>query len=202
MNKSLSIVIFEWVGTFLLVAGITASIVGFRQRSLVLKIILIAVCAIVPLIPFGGLTIAEYVLTLVGHVSITSMVLLGVAVYRSFSARKIFDEQERVTLLVLVVVGGLIVFPESFGLDQFNGYQLGFGSIVFAIGLISLSLAFVLLRMFVAAAAIVLSVGAFELHFLLSNNLWDYLIDPLLEIYACLVLVLMVARRTFSKKGR
>lgn len=202
MNKSLSIVIFEWVGTFLLVAGITASIVGFRQRSLVLKIILIAVCAIVPLIPFGGLTIAEYVLTLVGHVSITSMVLLGVAVYRSFSARKIFDEQERVTLLVLVVVGGLIVFPESFGLDQFNGYQLGFGSIVFAIGLISLSLAFVLLRMFVAAAAIVLSVGAFELHFLLSNNLWDYLIDPLLEIYAYLVLVLMVARRTFSKKGR
>lgn len=202
MNKSLSIVIFEWLGTFLLVAGITASIVGFKQRSLVLRIILIAVCAIVPLIPFGGLTIAEYVLTLVGHVSITSMVLLGVAVYRSFSARKIFDEQERVTLLVLVVVGGLIVFPESFGLDQFNGYQLGFGSIVFAIGLISLSLAFVLLRMFVAAAAIVLSVGAFELHFLLSNNLWDYLIDPLLEIYACLVLVLMVARRTFSKKGR
>lgn len=193
--------IFEWFATFLLAAGIAASVFNFRKRGISIKIILIALCAAIPLISFGGLTISDYLLTVIGHLSITSMVLLIVAIYDSFGTRDLFHPRERDILFLLIVVGGLMVFPESFGFDQFNGYQMGFGSVLFAIGLMSLSLAFVMLRMYVAAAAIVLSVGAFDLHLLVSTNLWDYLLDPLLAIYACIVLVLLVGRRIFAKNA-
>ncbi len=201
MNKSLEIAFFEWFGTFLLAAGLVEWVFKLRKRGLITKIVVVTLCAIVPLIPFGGLTVSEYVLTIVGHLSITTMVLLSVAVFYSFTSRDLLQNREMTLLLVLIVIGGLIVFPESFGFDQFNGYQMGFGSMVFAVGLLSLSLVFVLLRMYVAAAAIVLSVGAFDLHFLVSSNLWDYLLDPLLAIYACVILVRQIVRRTFAKKA-
>ena len=201
MGKSVLIIIFEWLAIFLLAAGLAASVFNLRKRGPITKIVLVAFCAIVPLIPFCGLTVTEYFLTIVGRLSITSMVLLSVAVFDSFGRRDLFQKRERTLLLGLIVIGGLMVFPESFGFDQLNGYQLGFGSVIFAIGLMLLSLGFVLLRMYVAAAAIILSVGAFDLHLLVSSNLWDYLFDPLLAIYACVVLVWLVGRRIFAKRA-
>lgn len=199
MGKSSSIIFVEWLGMFLLAAGLVASTPIFRKRRTITKILVIVICAVVPLIPIGGLTVAEYMLTIVGHLSVTSMVLLAMALYRSFNERQIFRDHERNLLLAFVVAGSLMVFPETFGFDQFNGYQLGFGSVAFSIGLMSISLAFVLLRMYVAAAAIVLGVAAFELQLAVSNNLWDYLIDPALAIYACAAIVWLIVRRIRPK---
>jgi hypothetical protein len=151
--------------------------------------------AVVALTPFGGLSPAGYLRGLTGDLSITTLaLLLRVLCGHVFRSAPV-EEKDQVVLQVLVAVAGLVLYPLALGIGTFDPYRLGYASpwlmgtlllVVLTTWLRGLHLA----TWCIALAALAYSVGWYE-----SNNLWDYLLDPLVATYGLSALVRRAARR-------
>ncbi len=189
MNKGFYIVIFEWLATFLTVAASASVLLQLRLRSRVFCVSVLCVCALVPLVPYSGLNISQYFLTIVGHISVTSIMLLASVVTREIIGKTLWKCGERRWILAGVVIGSLFVLPATFGLIRYDGYQLGYASLPLILALLALAVAAALTRRTLAFLTMCAAAAAFQLHLLASNNLWDYLFDPLLTIAAFAILI-------------
>ena len=87
----------------------------------------------------------------------------------------------------MIAVAALGLYPMALGIGYSDPYRLGYGNPWFMGGLLLLSLA-CFRRLKVAALAIALAVLAWGVGWYESNNLWDYLLDPFLSIYAIVAL--------------
>lgn len=200
MASNLPIAIVGWLGVFLVLAVLASILFDLRKRRWPARSAVIAGSAILPLVPIFGLSISQYFLTIVGHLSITSMVLLGIALIGRLTDGSLLGRNERTMIYAAITAGSLLIFPATFGLVQFNGYQLGFGSITFTVGLAALALIFALSNRNIAFLSIAICVLGFELHLLESNNLWDYLFDPLLAIYSVTALIWRAGKALHEKR--
>ena len=87
------------------------------------------------------------------------------------------------------------LYPFALGWTQFDPYALGYGTIEFVTALLLVTLAAWHFRrnvvvLIVIAAALACFLGAYE-----SRNLWDYLIDPVVSLYAIVCLLAAVLDR-------
>ena len=100
----------------------------------------------------------------------------------------------------LVATGGFFLYPMVLGLGPFDPYMLGFAptGLLAVLALIA-GLAW-WRRYHVCLGAIVFSVLAYRLNLLESSNLWDYLLDPWLVLYA--IYDLRPLRRSESGRER
>ena len=153
-----------------------------------LAILMGAVFAVM-LIPFGGMPFAAYVRGLTGDLSITTLVLLWCALLRPWCACVTFEAKYRIALLILIALAALALYPMALGVGAYDPYPLGYGNLQFFVALLLLALAawfrkFVLIAVCIALATLAWAVGWYE-----SNNLWDYLLDPFIAIYALLSII-------------
>ena len=162
MNDRFPIAVFEWLGTFLALAAPTALVLRMRTRPIVFRSIFLFVCSVSPVIIYQGLMVSQYFYTVIGHMSISTMVLLAVVLLEHLSGKAFFHPNEQRFFFLSVVIGSALIFPQTFGIGPLNGYVLGFGSLPLTLALIVLTIAFVKFRMHVAACAVVLSVLAFD----------------------------------------
>ncbi|MDX8381061.1 MAG: hypothetical protein R8M14_03005 [Ghiorsea sp.] len=123
---------------------------------------------------------------LTGDLSMTSLSLLALALYRKLddSGKITICEKERYLLMGLIAGIGLVFYPLALGLTSFDPYSLGYHNIYFVAVLLLLSLIIFLRKLYVFATILLLSVLAWNTQFLQSVNLWDYLIDPFVFFYA------------------
>jgi hypothetical protein len=155
------------------------------------------------LVPFGGLSAVEFVRGIVGDLSITTLLLLGLALLSAIRHRQFTDEisgEQRSALLMLIALAALVFYPLALGVGMFDPYRLGFGNLWFIGGLLLLALIawkqqYTLVALSIALAVLVWSGGWYE-----SNNLWDYLLDPWVSIYA-LGIVIKLGVSTWRKKS-
>jgi len=144
--------------------------------------------AVLAWIPVHGLPLLSYQRGWIGDLSITTTLLLVTALARRFVpgtriAVRLSGPERRGLLAVIAAVSG-VVYPMALGLTPFDPYRLGYGDPIVLVGL------FVVAAFFWArgwlGAALILAFGVFahSLELLESTNLWDYLIDPLLALYA------------------
>lgn len=172
--------------------AITAMVVmlpGVARLQRVLFVLLVCAIAIVVLIPFGGLSLAAYVRGWIGDLSITSLVLLTLTILRPLLGWVSSDAKAKTTLFILIALAALGLYPMALGIGFFDPYRLGYGNPWFMGGLLLLALAACFRRLPVIPLAIALAVLAWGIGWYESNNLWDYLLDPLLAIYAISALV-------------
>ncbi len=174
----------QFLATFLGLTAIASVVLKLRERKPPVKVAVILLYAILPLIPIGGLYIFEYFISLVGHLSITTIVLLASVLIERLTGHTLVKANDKLTAYFTIAGASVILYPAAYGLIQFNIYSLGFGSLPFFAALMLLAILFTILRRNLAALSITLSVFAYSLHLMASNNLWDYLIDPALAIYA------------------
>jgi hypothetical protein len=151
--------------------------------------LLICAIAIAVLIPFGGLPLAAYVRGWIGDLSITSLVLLTLMILRPLCGRSPSDVKAKTALLILIAFAALALYPLALGVDFFDPYRLGYGNPWFMGGLLLLALAAWFRRLQMVTLAIALAVFLWGVGWYESTNLWDYLLDPLLAIYAISALV-------------
>ena len=90
---------------------------------------------------------------------------------------------------MLIVITALVLYPLALGISSFDPYRLGFGNLWFIVGLLIVALAawfqqYTLIALSISLAVLAWSVGWYE-----SNNLWNYLIDPWVSIYAIFALL-------------
>ncbi len=138
-------------------------------------------------IPLWGVSPAGFVRGITGDLSVATLVLLGLALVRSLTGRALVGEQNRNAMLRAMLIAGLLFYPLALGLGMFDPYRLGYGNLWFMLALLGLaawsSLRYsTLFALCIASAVAAWSAGWYE-----SANLWDYLLDPWLAIYAAAV---------------
>ena len=142
------------------------------------------------LIPFGELSIAAYLRGAIGDLSITTLVLVWCALLKPWFGCGTDDIKTRRALLILVALVALMFYPLALGMTAFDPYRLGYGDMKFVAELLLVALAawlwkYDLIASCIAFAALAWAVGWYE-----SGNLWDYLLDPWISIYALCVIAL------------
>ena len=134
-------------------------------------------------VPVGGIPLAGYLRGVFGDLSVTTMLLLGAALLGRVSGRRVLDGPERVALLGWSVAAGLALYPLTLGLTRWDPYELGFRPRMLLLVVAALVIGLWRRR---RGAALVLAAGVagYDLQILESPNLWDYLVDPGLTVWA------------------
>jgi hypothetical protein len=180
----------ELLGPTLLMAAFVVTPVYSKRLGIR---VLAAICgAATTFLPAGPTTLGECFLGTFGPVSAASLVI--VAGYLHAIIIGATYRTSRAMLLCLAVVG-LVFYPLTFGLSDFDPYDLGYRGLTIP----ALMLAFVLvgwitksvdILCWIFLAALLYALGSYD-----SNNLWDYLIFPTDSIYAVGALVITLSAR-------
>lgn len=184
-------------------AAITAAVIhlpGVARLQRQYVAMLVCAVVLVVLLPIGGLPLAAYVRGWMGDLSITSLVLLFMAILGPVCRRPPSVElhassppggglgwgnaRGKYTLLSIIALAALGLYPMALGIGFFDPYRLGYGNPWFMGGLLLLALIACFRQLQLVALTITLAVLAWSIGWYESSNLWDYLLDPLLAIYA------------------
>lgn len=156
-------------------------------------------CFALMLIPFGGFPLAGYVRGITGDLSITTMVLLWCALSRPWTGCGAGDSRHHPALLIVLAAG--LLYPMAMGVGAFDPYRLGYGNPAFVTAVSLVALAAWFWKHYLAALCTALAMLAWAIGWYESANLWDYLIDPFVSIYA-LAAMMIQARKSLTKRPR
>lgn len=154
---------------------------------------------VIALIPFSGFPLAAYVRGATGDLSITTTVLLWCAMLRSWTGLGAAEPQRRLAFLLLVALAALALYPMALGVGAFDPYRLGYGNPWFVTALLLLALLAWNRRNYLPTLCIALATFAWSMGWYESDNLWDYLLDPFVSIYA-LAAVMMQSGKLLLKQ--
>ena len=149
----------------------------------------LAVYAVV-LLPIFGLSLAGFLRGMVGDLSMPSVLLLVAALVARLrqlagnDGRAWWNQRERFALHVFISVLALLLYPFALGLGMLDPYRSGFGGVSLLVMLALLSLWSMRRGSYLLPAACSLAVLAWSLGWYESTNIWDYLIDVPLALYA------------------
>lgn len=176
------------------ILALTVHLPGVARLHKPYLLLLMGIVAVAVLVPFGGLPLAAYVRGATGDLSVASLVLLLMSILRPLCGRtpggqfnastRCMSEEGRLALLLLVALAAAALYPMALGLGLFDPYRLGYGNPWLLGGLLLLALTAVFRRLPLVALTVALAVFAWSVGWYESGNLWDYLLDPLLAIYA------------------
>jgi hypothetical protein len=172
---------------------------GIAKLTRLRLAVLLGAVFVLSLIPFGGMPLAAYVRGLTGDLSITTLVLLWCALSNPWCGCVTVEVKHRLALLVLIALAALALYPMALGIGAYDPYRLGYGDPLFVAALFLITLAawyrkFAQFALCIALATLAWSLGWYE-----SNNLWDYLLDPFVSIYALFVITLHGVRILFQQ---
>jgi hypothetical protein len=151
--------------------------------------ILPAAVFVLALIPFGGMPAAAYIRGMTGDLSITTLVLLWSVLLRPWCDCFEVQARHRLALLILIVCAALVFYPMALGAGAFDPYRLGYGNPQFVAALFLLALLAWYLKSALIASCIALATLAWTAGWYESGNLWDYLLDPFVAVYALATLM-------------
>ena len=160
-----------------------------NQYSFKMRAVLLLAGIVLALWPVGGLPLAGYLRGFTGDLSVTTLILALSACISIFLDKEIFRQSSLNALLFLVVAGAQFLYPVALGLTYFDPYSLGYGSTAFAVVLSLLCLVAWYLELYLVLLCVTFAIIAFLLGLFESNNLWDYLIDPWISLYALIRII-------------
>jgi len=126
----------------------------------------------------------EYIRGVFGSLSITNMLLLASFFLRMLFGRHLISGADQSAILYGAALTGLLLYPSAMGFLPIDAYRLGYRPLVLLLLLLVLAISMWVLKYRTVSVFIVIDVIAFNLHALESCNLWDYLIDPFVTLYA------------------
>jgi hypothetical protein len=190
---------FGLFGCGVLGLAAVATVIGRWRLSLGARYAVMLAAAFAVFIPFGDLPAVAYLRGITGDVSVTTLILAGAACIAQLTGRTLIGPRDLRALFWVLAPAALFLYPFALGWSQFDPYALGYGSVGFVTALLLVTLAAWSAKLYaivfiVIAAALAYLAGAYE-----SRNLWDYLIDPLVSVYA-LVRLLSGLRHRLSGK--
>lgn len=189
------------MGHLLLLCGVLLYLLPMRRWSPLRRWGAMVVCLGIGLARVGELRLAAYPAGVLGNLSITTQILLALAVFKRVTSIDVLPPRDRSFLFAAAGSTGLILYTLSSGLTILDFYSLGFGS-----GWFMTALAIGVLAVFRyragAALVIVLGVLAFDFGLLGSANVWDYLLDPVLVLFSWgwMLNVLLAGLRSSQKR--
>jgi hypothetical protein len=177
----------SWIGisgSAVLLSATAMTLMRARHRPAKARYVFFFVPLSLAFFPLGGLPIAGYLRGVVGDLSVTTWILLIAIVLTTLTEHEVCQSESFTMLTLLVMLGGLVLYPSALGLTYMDTYALGYGSkalqaVVFSLSLISWYREYYLVTICLTASVLAYSLSVFE-----SRNLWDYTIDPIVTLYA------------------
>ena len=144
--------------------------------------------AAVAMAPLGGIPLAGYVRGVTGDLSVPTLALLAAVLAARFAPRPLLAPDDRGALYAWAAAVGLVLYPLTLGLTVWDPYALGYRPRLLLVVTAALVIAWWRRR---RGAALVLAAGvaAFGTGLMESTNLWDYLVDPGVAVWAAAVIV-------------
>ena len=151
------------------------------------RVALLAASVIVISIPLWGLSLAGFVRGITGDLSIATLLLLALALVRSLSGCVLVEQVNRRLMLRAIAIAAVVFYPFALGLSTLDPYRLGYGNLWLMVLLLGLAIWSSLRYSTFLALCVALAVAAWSAGWYESPNLWDYLLDPWLSVYALAV---------------
>jgi hypothetical protein len=167
------------------------------------KLLVLALSALITLTPVGGLTLAEYILSLNPNFSIGSLVLVVVLLWPKIIGKPLLSDINLWMFCLWNIVLSFILFSSYLGLIPYDIYAFGYH---FSLWFIIMSIITLLSVWFWNPLSVIFiaCIAAFDLKLLPSANLFDYLTDGFLLLMSLGILFpfLMPSKRLHHKKLR
>jgi hypothetical protein len=142
------------------------------------KLIPLIVLLIFMFFPVGQLSVFQYLRSFFGDLSVASLGFFGVLAVNQLFSRSLVPQNEASVFGVTIIIMAAFLYPMSLGLSYIDPYAWGFGHLYFEALLGLGTLFWVWKGYFFLVAWWLLSYIFYLLKGFESNNLWDYLIDP------------------------
>lgn len=177
--------VLPYVGQVLLLALLLTVMLGRFVTDFRMRLGLVAVLLVLGLfLPVSGLTIAQWLRSVVGDLSVLTLVILSNILAQRLFGFNLVQTNSKKLLLLSVVAVGVVFYPLALGVSAFDPYHLGYAPVLMSALLCLASIIAWLSAKRDLAIILLLPLIACNLHLLESSNLWDYLLDPILFIYA------------------
>jgi len=183
------------LGVASVISSIVMTLPGTARLCTLHKGILLSLVFALVLIPFGELPLAAYVRGATGDLSITTLVLVWGGLLQRWCGCASAVTKQRDALLTAVALIAIFFYPLSLGVGMFDPYRYGFGCMTFIFALLVIALVAWIKKSSLIVLCITFAILTWSLGWYESNNLWDYLIDPFLAIYALWVITLLAKKR-------
>ena len=151
-----------------------------KAWPMIVKIILVIVLSNIFFWPLGfslELPLAAYVRGITGDFSILTLLLLWSALIPS-------SKPTPLVFKAAIAILAIVFYPFALGLGMADPYAWGYGSIVFLIGVILVAIVCGLANWSKGVWMISIAIITWSAHWHESANLWDYLLDPFIAIWA------------------
>lgn len=181
------------LGSAIAIVAVSAQMPGVSRLANARRNWLLAAVFVAVLIPTGGLPMAAYLRGAIGDLSTTAVLLLCSGLLHGMRNRT--NPPGKDGLLPLAAITAVIFYPLALGWGSFDPYRLGYGDYWFLAGLLGVALYAVWRGLATMAVAIALGVLAWSTGWYESTNLWDYLLDPLVSVYAVFALSMRGIRK-------
>jgi hypothetical protein len=159
---------------------------GFSQSS-VTGLFFMVFCTVLLLLPLNNLgaswdlPLVAYIRGVSGELSIITMMLI-IFTWSSWPSCRLSSATP-----IVIALASILFYPFALGLTMFDPYSWGYGSIIFVVAVMMMALLFFFTKRSWEALMISLAVIAWSIHWHESTNLWDYLLDPFLAVWALMV---------------
>src|SRR5512141_1897660 len=90
-------------------------------------------------IPLWGLSLAGFVRGITGDLSVTTLVLLLLALLHGLSGKALPSDTERRKTVQAFAISAILFYPFALGLTMLDPYRLGYGNLWFMIALLGLA---------------------------------------------------------------
>ncbi len=189
-------------GCALLPAAVIMGAKVIGRRPIKARCAIFALLLGLALLPVKGIPLAGYLRSLIGDVSITTLVLISLSSISRLADRDLYKPQSFLALMAVVAAGGIFLYPFAQGLTYFDPYSLGYNSKVFVALLFFVALAALYFGFYLILFCVILGVSGFLLGIYESRNMWDYLIDPLIVFFAlCWLPVTLIRKKREGVNG-
>ena len=165
------------------------------QIPLVARVILIVILGNLFYWPLGmsmELPLAAYVRGVTGDLSIVTLLLLWSTLIPKAKATPIGFK-------VLISLITILFYPTALGLGMFDPYAWGYGSIALFMAVLVIAIICGLAGWTKGVWILALAIVAWSVHWHESANLWDYLLDPFLAIWAVYGIFYFIHRKRREK---
>lgn len=166
-----------------------------QQFPLIAKVLLILLIGNLFFWPLGlgmELSLAAYVRGVVGDLSIVTMLLLWMSLLLA-------SKPAPLAFKFAIALIAIVFYPLALGLGMVDPYAWGYGSIAFFIAVLFFALVCGLANWSKGVWIIAIAILAWAAHWHESANLWDYLLDPFLAIWALAGFIGALYRRRRDK---
>lgn len=146
-------------------------------------LVMAVISALIICAPVSGLPPGRWLISLNANFSIPLTLLLLNHILKFAFDIQVLDKKARRACALFALIAGAGLYPMALGFTRFDPYGAGWGFSWLFVGTLLLTMVLVTLgNRF--GVVLLLAILAYDLRLLESTNFWDYLLDPVLVIWA------------------